>query len=457
MDIKTIIARPEGKQLEFKRDLSGRRNVLRTLCAFANTAGGTLVFGVEDSGTAAGIGDALAFEERLASIIHDGIAPCVVPEIDIVAWRGAQLVAVTVYPGPSRPYHVIALGPEAGAFVRVGSTNRAADAELRAELARVVRGESYDELTLPDLDADDIGMSAVADAFTSVRRIGAQEARALGMTARVGERIVPTVGGILLFGVDRLAVFPDAWLQAGRFRGVTKTRIADSADIVASLPDTVDQALAFVKRSMSLEMRVDETRRSEHWQFPLVAVREAVINSVVHADYSQRGAPLRVAVYDDRLEIENPGLLVPGLTVDDVLSGVSRLRNRVIGRVFRELGLIEQWGSGIGRMVDACRDAGLPDPTFEEIGGRFRVTIFSEQAARPRLDDTDAAIVAAIGEVPDGLSTSQVAATIGRSGRTARTRLKELATLGIIVELGTSPNDPQRRYLLAEERAKYGA
>lgn len=456
MDITTIIAQPEGKQLEFKRDLSGRRNVLRTLCAFANTAGGTLVFGVEDSGTVTGIDDALAFEQRLASIVSDGITPCVVPEIDIVAWRGTQLLTVTVYPGPSRPYHVSALGQEAGVFVRVGSTNRVADAELRAELARVVRGETYDELMLPDLDASDVDMTAAVAAFAAVRKIGDHEARALGITAAVGGRVVPTVGGVLLFGVDRLATFPDAWVQAGRFRGVTKTRIIDSAEIVASLPDTVDQTLAFVKRSMSLEMRVEGARRSEHWQFPLIAVREAVINAVVHADYSQKGAPLRVAVYDDRLEIENPGLLVSGLTVDDVLSGVSRLRNRVIGRVFRELGLIEQWGSGVGRMLEACRDAGLPDPTFEEIGGRFRVTIFSEQAASPRLDDTDAAIVTAIGQVPGGLSTSQVADTIGRSGRTARTRLKDLATLGIVVELGTSPNDPQRRYLLAEGRAKYG-
>ena len=456
MDIAALIARPEGKTLEFKRDLTGARNVLRTLCAFANTAGGTLVFGVEDSRALSGVSEVLAFEERLASVVSDGIAPCIVPEIDIVAWRGIQLVAVTVFPGPSRPYHLAALGPEIGAYVRVGSTNRVADTELRAELARGVRGESYDELPLPDLDSDAVDMAAVIAAFAPVREIGNREAQTLGIITRGGGRIVPTVGGVLMFGANRLATFPDAWLQAGRFRGAAKTHIADSIDVVATLPETVDQALAFVKRSMSLEMRVEGARRSEQWQFPLVAVREALINSVVHADYSQRGAPLRVAVYDDRLEIENPGMLVPGLTIDDLRSGVSRLRNRVIGRVFRELGLIEQWGSGIGRMTDACRDAGLPDPLLEELGGRFRVTILSEQTARPRLDGTNEAIVTALDQAPDGLSTAQVAETIDRSTRTARTRLKELTTLGIVVELGTSPNDPQRRYMLAEDRAKYG-
>ena len=106
-----------------------------------------------------------------------------------------------------------------------------------------------------------------------------------------------------------------------------------------------------------------------------MALREAIVNAVVHADYSQRGAPIRLAVFDDRVEIENPGLLPPGMTVDDLRRGVSKLRNRVIGRVFHELGLIEQWGSGIQRMSSACRDAGLPEPMLEELGSRFRLTL----------------------------------------------------------------------------------
>src|SRR5256885_3973776 len=120
-------------------------------------------------------------------------------------------------------------------------------------------------------------------------------------------------------------------------------------------------------------------RREEHWSVPPVAVREAIINAVVHADYSQRGAPIRISIFDDRLEVENPGLLPFGVTVEDLPRGISKLRNRVIGRVFHALGLIEQWGSGIQRMTAACRDAGLAAPVFEEIGTRFRVTIHTER------------------------------------------------------------------------------
>ena len=111
---------------------------------------------------------------------------------------------------------------------------------------------------------------------------------------------------------------------------------------------------------------IGRVRRRDRWNLPPEAVREAIVNAVVHADYSQRGGPIRVAIYDDRLEVENPGLLPFGLTLEDLPRGVSKVRNRVLGRVFRELGLVEQWGSGAQRMIAACREAGLPAPV---VGG----------------------------------------------------------------------------------------
>jgi ATP-dependent DNA helicase RecG len=91
------------------------------------------------------------------------------------------------------------------------------------------------------------------------------------------------------------------------------------------------------------------------------------MNAIVHADYAQQGAPIRIALFDDRIEIENPGLLPFGLTIEDIMQGVSKLRNRVIGRVFHELHLIERWGSGIQRMTSACQEAGLRAPRPKRI------------------------------------------------------------------------------------------
>ena len=117
-------------------------------------------------------------------------------------------------------------------------------------------------------------------------------------------------------------------------------------------------------------------RRKEVWSIPLEILREVVINALVHADYSQRGAPIRVAFFDARIEIENPGILLPGMTIEDMRRGVSKIRNHVIARIFRELNLIEQWGSGIPRILSEAEALGLPDLQMEEIGMRVRVTVF---------------------------------------------------------------------------------
>lgn len=457
MDITELKTRPEGKTLEFKRDASSTAPILRTLCAFANTAGGVLLIGLDDrTGAVRGVPEPLDVEERLTSIVADGITPRLLPEIEVLPWRDTHVVAVRVHLGPSRPYHLTSAGPADGTYVRLGSTNRLADAPLMEELARTARGVSFDES--PDLPgtAASLDFEAIERAFVGIRRVRRTDLKTLRLVTSAGTRDVPTVAGTLLFGTDRLERFPDAWLQAGRFRGTTKAAIADSSDIRTYLSDAIDDALAFVSRNTSLGYEIAGARRLEVPEYPPAAVREAVINAVVHTDYSQRGAPIRIAIFDDRLEVENPGILVPGLTVADMLGGVSKLRNRAIGRVFRELGLIEQWGSGVQRMMAACRAAGMRDPLFEEVGTRFRVTLFSGRHETPSLDPVDAAALDAL-RAAEGLSTSQLAAAIGRTPRATRTRLQKLIERGLVVEIGSGPTDPQRRYHVAEEPGRYGS
>lgn len=458
MDFNRLIRSPEGKTLEFKRDLSSAGPIARTACAFANTAGGTLLIGIEDRSSAVvGVQDPLDAEERLANMIADSITPRILPDIDIIPWRDTHVIALRVHPGPSRPYHLTQAGPEAGVYVRVGSTNRRADAQLTAELARGARNESFDEQPLRDHGVDAIDRQAVRDAFAGVREVRARDLRTLRLTTEHQGREVPTIGGLLLFGEQRLEHFPDAWVQAGRFKGATKAAIVDSADIRCHPHAAVEQAFAFVRRNTALAFAVHGgARRIEVPEYPPEAVREAIINAVVHADYSQRGAPVRLAIYDDRLEVESPGLLVPGLTIPDILGGVSKVRNRVIARVFRELGLVEQWGSGIGRMREACAAAGAAPPLLEEVGTHFRVTLFSARDGGPRpMDALDSATLEALRSA-EGLTTSELAAEIGRTPRATRNRLRRLVELGLVVELGSGPNDPHRRYFVAEEPGRYG-
>jgi ATP-dependent DNA helicase RecG len=450
MDLLEILKRSEGKTLEFKHDLSSPGGALKTIVAFANTAGGTLLVGVEDrSRHVRGVTDALNLEERLANLVSDRISPRIVPEIEILPWRRTQVLALQIHPSPSRPHHLTREGPAAGVYVRVGSTNRRADAELIEELRRYARGEGFDEQPMPGLDSEALDFRAASESFAAVRKVSRRDLETLRLVTEHQGRKVPTVGGMILFGEERERHFPDAWIQAGRFAGTDKSRILDRAEIRSIPVRGVEEAIAFVQKHAWHGAEIGAVRRKDRWSVPPEAVREAVINAVVHTDYAQRGAPIRLSIFDDRLEVENPGLLPFGLTIEDLPHGVSKLRNRVIGRVFQALGLIEQWGSGIQRMTAACRAAGLGSPIFEELATRFRVTIPTTRVGPPVVDETDRAILETLGGDHGG-ATSEVAAAIGLSPRATRTRLAGLVGRGLVREIGTGPQDPKRRYFLAE-------
>ena len=444
MDLLAVLARPEGKTIEFKRDLSSPTGFLRTVTAFANTAGGTILIGVEDrSRHVVGVGNPLELEERAANLISDSISPRLIPEIELLCYRDTHVLAVRVYPSANRPHHLGPV-PESGTYVRVGSTNRRADGDLIDEMRRFARGESFDERPWPDVDSEALDFRAASESFAEFRTLNKNDLDILGLCTTYQGRKVATVGGVLLYGQDRLAHFPDAWIQAGRFDGLDRSRIADHAQLTMPLTEAIPAAIAFVERHTERGVEIGPIRHNTRRALPPLAVREAIINAVAHADFSQRGAPIRIAVFDDRLEVENPGLLPFGLTIEDLPRGVSKLRNRVIGRVFHELGLIEHWGSGAQRMIASCQQAGLPVPIWEEVGTRLRLTMSTVPVEAPTADPVDQAIL----DLLEGgdLNTSEIAGAIGRSTRATRTRLSKLVDQGRVAAIGKGPQDPRRVY-----------
>jgi ATP-dependent DNA helicase RecG len=258
------------------------------------------------------------------------------------------------------------------------------------------------------------------------------------------------LGGILLFGKQRTDHFPDSVIRCARFQGSTKERIIDSADVRSPLPSAIDEVITFVERNTQLASTIGRMHRVDTPQYPPAVVREAVINSLLHADYSLKGAQIQIAVFDKRIEITNPGGLPYGQTMKKALSGYSRLRNRVIGRVFRELGLIEQWGSGIPRIMAICEKAGLKLPQFEEQGIHFRTTLYSLRLEKSTLNKFEKALVNHI--IKRGaVQTKEAAAVWKISDRQARTRLGQLVDRGILVRISTSPRDPRAVFVLSEE------
>ncbi len=312
MNAEDLLTREEGKTLEFKRDASSPAGIVRTLVAFANTSGGILVVGVEDkTRKVRGVSSPLDIEEKLANIISDGIHPLLSPDISILPWRKTHLVAVEVYPSSLRPHHVRKEGQNHGIYVRVGSTNRRADGVIVADMTRQVRNESFDEQPIPTLNSEAIDFRAASEVFAEKRTLKRGDLLTLRLTAKHQRTIVPTVAGVLLFGKDRLAHFPDAWIQAGRFHGADRSKILDTVSLRSLPVKAIDESIAFIRKHISEETRIEGVRRNDLWPIPLPAIREAVINAVVHADYSQSGAPIRLSLFDNRIEIHACSLKPP--------------------------------------------------------------------------------------------------------------------------------------------------
>lgn len=464
--IEQTLQQPEGKTLEFKRDLSSPRNVLKTLVAFANSAGGQLVVGVDDDRQVAGVADPLDEEERICNLIADSIAPRLVPNVELASIGERTVLVIEVFPSSSRPHYLKAMGPGNGVYVRLASSSRQAGPELIAELRRSAQGIVFDEMPMPELGPDDLDLEAAQRLFGPEHRLDDKALTTLKLLRREQGRLVPTQGAVLLFGKAREQYFPDAWVQCGRFRGSDKVEIFDQADIHEHLPDAVTAIELFLKKHAFKTAQFGAMRREDVWSIPLTILREAIVNALVHCDYSQRGTPIRIAFFDDRIDIESPGMLLPGMTVEDMKSGVSRIRNPVIARVFRELHLIEQWGSGVRRIFAEAAEQGLPEPAITEMGTGLRLSIYlrepvridtggpeqkgAQSRAQPRAQSDKILQLLAAG----ALSANALVAGLGLKSKTGafKRTIKELLDLGLIAyTLPDKPDSRLQQYLLTEQ------
>jgi predicted HTH transcriptional regulator len=234
---------------------------------------------------------------------------------------------------------------------------------------------AFDQLPCVGADLDDLDIDLARRLFEAQgREIDEAKLESLGVLIRYGPELVPSNGGVLLFGTPeaRQRRFPDAQVRCARFKGTGKANFLDQQDIGTSVLGAIDEAIRFVRRNTRLASKIESLHRQDIPEYPVLALREALVNAVAHTDYQLTGMNIRVAVFDDRLEVESPGTLPFGLTVDDIKSGVSRIRNPVIARVLRELTLMEKWGSGYKRMRNDCAILGHPLPEWVELGSVIR-------------------------------------------------------------------------------------
>jgi ATP-dependent DNA helicase RecG len=289
-----------------------------------------------------------------------------------------QILVIQVDYTPA-PYHLADKGETEGVYIRLGNTNRIVSAEAVSEMKRAAHHPFFDKTPCDNTSESDLDLDSIHNVFSKHDiQIDTSKLLSIGILAHKGKRIVATNGGVILFGKPeiRQQFFPFAEVKCARFAGTTRAEFIDRLEIEGSILSAIDEVPKFIRRNTKMAGKFGAMRRQDIPEYPVDGIREALINALVHANYEITGTRFFIAIYDDKLEIQNPGIMPPGMSIDQFKAGLSRLRNPVIARVFRELELIEEWGSGYKRIKEACFKGGYPEPIWEELGTVLRVTFF---------------------------------------------------------------------------------
>ncbi|WP_458451088.1 ATP-binding protein [Fibrobacter sp.] len=379
-ELKKLISKDETKNIELKKSTGELREGMHTACAFLNSDGGVLVFGVTPSLSIVGQIVSESTRRDIAQALA-GIEPAVTPVIeyvDIPNKDNHQVIVLRfnpwVYGNDPYTFH-------GRPYYRLESVTKAMprdmfDARIRINMPhkyswemRVAEGYS-----IKDLDVSTI---------RGVVRLGVEEKRI--PVGSLNESIKVILKKWNLLDGDNLrnaAVFLfskrfsyDYEIRMARFRGTDKNYFIDNQQAHGNFFELLDAGMSFFFKHLSLSGEIKGFKREEHLDVPATALREALINALCHRDYDIHQCSIGIAIYDDRIEIESPGLLPRELTPKTIKrSHKSYPRNEIVATVLYQITYLEKWGSGIKRIMDACKAEGSPQPFWSEEGGYTVVT-----------------------------------------------------------------------------------
>ena len=390
--------------LEFERDDVPTQDLAKHLVAFLNLEGGTVLIGVEDDGSISGTTRDCRhrIEEWVAEICCTEIEPPIIPFLswtrDIEA--GRDVLAVTVTLGPDKPYARSYKGRRTY-YIRMGSTSREV---TREELVRMYRPSGrlrYGSKPVPGADLDALDRRRLVDYVTRVLGgdapadddLGEWETllRNIGLMTISAERHVATVDGLLLFGKLPTRFMPQSGIRAVRYpgtdpsdesradedlRGPMVPLGAEDDSLVE--PSLVGQAWDFVQRNTTPTTCPEDRHQVDRQQQYLEeVVREAVLNALIHRDYSITGAKVTLAIYADRMEIASPGGLPNTVTLEGVKAGVRYARNQTLVNIMRDYGYVDTRGMGIrNKIIPGIRTHNGTEPDLIEEDSRFTVRLW---------------------------------------------------------------------------------
>ncbi len=379
--IYDLISKGESKIIEFKELLPKNAQIEKTVCAFANRAGGHIIIGVKDKGEVVGVSNKLAedYLERIPNIIHDTVYPMVIPEIYTYNVGNRKIVVIQIYPGSTPPYYVKHIGRIKGTYVRVGRTNKQADFELLDELERKRRNKAFDEDISREVDSGEIDNIKRILENVLGKEINNKKLESLSLIEKVGEVLYTTNASEIIQGN-----MENCRIKCARFAGESVVDFIDRKEYSGDIFSQLNSTLSFIKNHINMAgiIKGSGIKRQDIPEIPSEVLREAVINAILHRDYSISGSDIKVAVFNSKIEVVSPGGLPKTITIEDIYTGKSEIRNKVLSKIFLRAGIIEQWGSGIPRMRELCKQRGLDLPVISEEGLHVKLTIFRKKESK---------------------------------------------------------------------------
>jgi len=440
--INKLIAQNESQICEFKT--SFQEEVLETIGAFANAQGGEIIIGVSPDGAICGVALGRKSLEDWANKIREATDPRIQPSIDIIENKNKKVAVIKIEPSTTG----LPVSVKGRFFKRVGRTNqRMSHTEIVRRLLAST-GSSWDaevdtEASFTDLDQNQIGFF-----IKQLRNVGRRPIPKEASHKDILEKLnllkkgIPTRTALLLLGKYPTRYFPSAYIKLGRFR--SQTLIVDDKRIDGNILTQIDEAMSWFRERFETEFIITgKPQRDVIWEYPLDAVREAIINAVCHRDY-RMNINIQVRLHDDRLEIWNAGALPTPLTPADLIHDHDSIpRNTLLAESLFYCGLIENWGSGTTRMAKLLVDAGLELPEFSTIHpDRLRVIFHKDRFSKERLHklDLSARQISAVQQARSKgrITNQEYQALLGVSERTSTRELNELVALGILFRHGTT-------------------
>lgn len=383
----------ESKNIEFKREIPARHDkLLKDIIAFANTNGGKCIIGIDDKTLeVVGIGERSPFKmsDTISTMISDACTPYIEHDIYPATVEDKTVVVIDVFPGKHRPYYIVSKGKECSTYIRVNGTSRLADQITLKELELQGNNLSYDCMVEIGADFDeDMALDfcrkaneiALAnckndDEKMNVKDMTIGKLEDMGIVCRNGNSLAPTNAFMLL--TSNKSRF--AKTQCALFKGNNRDVFLDKKEFDGPIYEQLTNAYNFVLRHINMGAQVDGLFREDIYELPLKSIRELLANAIIHRSYLI-DSKIQVSIFDDRLEVVSPGMLYGGMDFDTMKAGRSKCRNQAIADIFQYMKIVEAWGTGIPRMIAACKQYKLPDPLFEEFGDGIKVTLYRQQA-----------------------------------------------------------------------------